>query len=162
VIIGVAIMVSGSLGTGLSLLGDSLAMLIAIAFASAIVITRRFAHVQLVPATALGVALGAAFAATQASHFAVSWPDFALLFAFGGLTLGVGLCLFTIGARFVPSALAALVATIETVLGPIWVWLVHGETPAARTLIGGAFIIIVILAHILWQARPRRAPQASA
>jgi drug/metabolite transporter (DMT)-like permease len=164
VIVGVAIMVSSSLGPGRSPLGEVLAMIIAVAFAAAMVLTRRFAHVQLVPATALGVAMGAAFAATQASHFQVSWHDLALLFAFGGLTLGLGLCLFTIGARFVPAALTALVSTIETVLGPLWVWLVHGEVPGPRTLIGGAIILMAIVAHILWQARYRadQDPSASA
>jgi drug/metabolite transporter (DMT)-like permease len=160
VIAGVAIMISESFTGDVSPVGDGLALLIAVAFSSATVITRRFAHVRMTPATCLGTVLAASFAASQASTLAVSSPDMAWLFAFGALNLGLGLALFATGARLIPAAFAALLGTLETVLGPVWVWLVHGETPSARTVLGGAVIFAALLVHILLefrrQARPRR------
>lgn len=50
VIVGVGIMVSGSVGGQVSPVGDGLALLIAIAFAAATVIARRHANVQMMPA----------------------------------------------------------------------------------------------------------------
>jgi len=51
------------------------------------------------------------------------------------------------GVRLVPSAVAALVGTLETVLGPVWVWLAHGETPSDRTVLGGCIVLAALIAH---------------
>lgn len=148
VIGGVAIMVSDALDGAVSPIGDGLAVLIAVAFSTATVITRRFSHVRMTPATCIGTVIAAAFAATQASTFMVSTPDMAWLFAFGALNLGLGLALFATGARLIPAAFAALLGTLETVLGPVWVWLVHAEVPSTRTILGGAVIFAALLVHI--------------
>ncbi|RVD40623.1 DMT family transporter, partial [Mesorhizobium sp. M4B.F.Ca.ET.019.03.1.1] len=141
-------------------IGDGLALLIACMFSIATVITRRFAHVRMTPANCLAALLACAFAASQASEFAVSSRDMAFLFAFGVLNLGVGLAFFATGARLVPAAMAALLGTFEPILGPIWVWLVHSEVPSARTIVGGAVVVAALLVHIALefkrQARPER------
>jgi DME family drug/metabolite transporter len=36
---------------------------------------------------------------------------------------------------------ASLLLLIEPVLNPLWTWLVHGESPGAYTLVGGAVIV---------------------
>ncbi len=160
VIAGVAIMVSESLGGAVSPIGDGLALLIAVMFSFATVITRRFSHVRMVPATCLGALLAGAFAAAQATEFSVSARDMGFLFAFGVVNLGIGLAFFAMGARLVPAAIAALLGTFEPILGPIWVWLVHSEVPSLRTIIGGAIVVTALLVHIglefTRQARPAR------
>jgi drug/metabolite transporter (DMT)-like permease len=160
VIAGVAIMVSESLDGAVSPIGDGLALLIAVMFSIATVITRRFAHVRMTPATCLGAMLAAAFAASQASELAVSGHDMAFLFVFGVVNLGLGLAFFTTGARLVPAAVAALLGTFEPILGPIWVWLVHSEVPSLRTIAGGAVVVTALLVHIglefKRQTRPAR------
>ncbi|MEP9396909.1 DMT family transporter [Mesorhizobium sp. KR2-14] len=148
VICGVGIMVSESFNGQVSPIGDSLALLISVMFAIATVITRRFAHVRMTPATCLGAILAASFAATQVADFAVSPRDMGFLFAFGVINLGLGLALFATGARLVPAAVAALLGTFEPILGPVWVWLIHGEVPSARTIVGGAVVFSALLVHI--------------
>lgn len=160
VIAGVAIMVSESFTGEVSPIGDGLALLIALVFSTATVITRRYAHVRMTPATCLGTMIAAVFAATQVSTFATNGIDAVLLFAFGALNLGLGLACFASGARLIPAAFAALLGTLETVLSPVWVWLVHDEVPSTRTIIGGVVIFLALLAHIgleLWrQSRPAK------
>jgi len=158
VIAGVAIMVSESLGGAVSPIGDGLALLIAVMFSLATVITRRFAHVRMVPANCLAALLACAFAASQASGFAVSGRDMGFLFAFGVLNLGVGLAFFAMGARLVPAAIAALLGTFEPILGPIWVWLVHSEVPSVRTIVGGAVVVTALLVHIGLEFKPQTRP----
>ncbi len=153
VISGVAVMVSESLGGNVSPVGDGLALLVALAFATATVITRRHAHVAMMPAVCLGTLIAACVSSTQVSQFAVGPMDAALLFAFGALNLGLGLALFVTGVRLLPSAIAALIGIAEPVLGPVWVWLIHREVPSPSTLLGGAIVFFALLAHIVWQLR---------
>jgi drug/metabolite transporter (DMT)-like permease len=159
VIAGVAIMVSESFTGEVSPIGDGLALLIAVAFSTATVITRRFAHVRMTPATCLGTLIAATLAATQASTLAVSATDMAYLFAFGAINLGLGLALFATGARLVPAAFAALLGCFETLFGPVWVWLVHGEVPSTRTIVGGAIVFAALIVHIGMQLRKQVRPQ---
>ena len=158
VIVGVAIMVSESLGGAVSPIGDGLALLIAFMFSIATVITRRFAQVRMTPATCLGTILAALFAASQVGQFAVSPRDMGFLFAFGVINLGVGLAFFATGARLVPAAVATLLGTFEPILGPIWVWLVHGEVPSARTMVGGVVVVAALLVHIGLELRRQSRP----
>lgn len=151
VIFGVGIMVSASLGGQVSPMGNGLALLVAVVFAGATVITRRHSDVRMMPAVCLGTVLAALFASTQAQHFAVGAADAGLLFVFGALNLGLGMAMFVTGVRLLPSALAALIGVAEPVLGPIWVWLIHGEIPGAMTLLGGAVVFVALTLHLGWQ-----------
>jgi drug/metabolite transporter (DMT)-like permease len=156
VIVGVVIMVSGSIGGQISPIGDALSLLVAITFAGATVITRRHANVRMLPAVCLGTVIAAVVAATLTGSFQVTAGDAGLLFLFGALNLGLGMVFFVTGVRLLPSVLAALISTAEPVLGPIWVWLVHGEVPGARTLIGGSVVFLALLAHLGWQFQQQK------
>jgi drug/metabolite transporter (DMT)-like permease len=161
VIAGVGIMVSDSLTGAVSPIGDGLSLLIAISFAVATVITRRAAHVRMTPAVCLGTTLAVMFSfvlAAQSGDISVSVLDLGWLFLFGAGNLGAGLAMFATGARLLPSAVAALIGTIEPVLAPIWVWLVHGEVPSRMTLIGGTIVFSALFGHLLvewWRSGKR-------
>ena len=151
VIAGVGIMVSASLASAVSPIGDGLALLIAVAFATATVITRRHAEVRMMPAVCLGSLMAGGLAWTLSGPLAIGAMDGFLLFLFGAMNLGLGMAFFVIGARLLPSALAGLISVAEPVLGPIWVWLIHGEIPGTRTLVGGAVVFVALLLHLGWQ-----------
>jgi len=70
-------------------------------------------------------------------------------FGAGFLLMGLGLTLFMRGAPLVPAVGQTMLAQTETIFGPIWVWLLFGETPAATTLIGGAVILAAVVAMAL-------------
>jgi drug/metabolite transporter (DMT)-like permease len=53
----------------------------------------------------------------------------------------------TIAPRFIPAAEVNLFFLLETILGPIWVWLVIKEQPSLETIIGGVIIIVTIAIH---------------
>ncbi len=156
VIAGVGVMVSESFTGEVSPIGDSLALLIAFCFATATVITRRYAHVRMAPAVCTGTIVAAIFSGAMASSLATSSYDTGLLFVFGALNLGLGLALFVTGARLLPSPIAALIGTAEPMLGPLWVWIFLNEVPTRLTLIGGGIILIALIAHLLWQMAHHR------
>lgn len=160
VILGVAVMVSASLGGQVSLLGNALAMLTMLCFTFAVLITRRFAHVRMMPAVCFGMAVAALVGGSMAGSLQVNGRDLGLLFAFGALNLGLGMAFFVSGGHKIPASFVALLGTLETVLGPVWVWLAHGEIPGARTLLGGAIVFGALLAHLLWQFNQRGADEA--
>ncbi len=159
VIAGVAVMVSDSLTGRVSPLGDGLALLIACAFATATVITRRHAAIRMTPAVCTGAAFGCGIALAvnlaAGTSVAVEAWQFGTLAVFG-MTLGLGMALFTQGARLIPSAFAALLSTAETILGPLWVWLFVDETPTPRTLIGGGIVLAAIVGYLIWQLSNHR------
>jgi drug/metabolite transporter (DMT)-like permease len=149
VIAGVAIMVSaGTTGTN-SMAGNMLAALVTLLFALATVVTRRHSGVRMTPAVILATTLAAIIAATQTSQFAVSSHDMLFLFAFGALNLGLGMAMFVTGARLIPAPFAALLGTMETALGPLWVWLVHNEQVSGPTFAGGAIVISALVAYLV-------------
>ena len=156
VITGVAIMVSSSFTGKVSPLGDGLALLISVMFSIATVITRRHADVRMTPAVCLGTIFAVIASAPLAGGFAVSAADAAWLFLFGAVNLGLGLAMFATGARLIPAALAALVGTLEPVLGPIWVWLIHAEVPGIATIIGGSVVFAALFLHLLTDWRRNR------
>ncbi|HET6172272.1 MAG TPA: DMT family transporter [Gaiellales bacterium] len=150
---GVAIMVGGSLGSG-GLQGDLLSLVMALAFAVVIVITRRHREISMTPATALGMAISLLAMAPFAHPGVLSARDFLLLAALGAGQMALGMILFTAGARLIPAAQAGLITLLEVVLGPLWVWMIFREQPDALTLAGGAVIIGAVLLHALANLRP--------
>jgi drug/metabolite transporter (DMT)-like permease len=158
VIVGVGFMVSESLGASseahpLAYIGDLLALAIALVFAGTTVVTRRYTHVRMTPAACFGALIACGIAATQAPSFTVSGFQTGILFLLGAFNLGLGMALFVTGARVIPSPLVALLGTCETVLSPLWVALVHSEIPGERTIIGGIFVLVALLAYLSLQMR---------
>lgn len=156
VMVGIGVMVSDSVDGSVSPVGDGLSLLIALSFALATVLTRRNAHVRMLPAACLATMFTLVIGFLFADSLRVSPSDAAWLFVFGALNLALGMMCFVTGVRLLPAAIAALIGTAEPVLGPVWVWLVHGEVPASRTLVGGVMVIVALLAHLVWQMRQTR------
>lgn len=155
--IGTVIMLWGSPGAG-SRIGDMLALVTATAFAGATVVVRWHRTVQLPAAAALAAALAGLFSMAQARPSAATGRDLMLLALFGIGQLGVGMLLFTTGARLIPVAEASLIGVLECVLGPLWVWLAIGEQPGFFALIGGGVILSALVAHTAADlTRPRDA-----
>jgi drug/metabolite transporter (DMT)-like permease len=145
-LVGVGIAVSEEGGAGGDLLGIALSVVIMISFALATVLVRRFSHVRMTPATCLSALWLVAVGGTMGSPASVDGMALALLFLFGACQLGIGFILFTTGARLIPAGEAILLSLLETVLGPIWVWVwptLH-EYPGDYALIGGALVIAAV------------------
>ncbi len=61
--------------------------------------------------------------------------------------------LVTIAPRFIPAEEVNLFFLLETIIGPIWVWLVIKEQPTLETIIGGIIIITTIGIHSFLKVR---------
>jgi len=153
---GAVVMVGNSYSRG-AVLGDLLAIVMAGSFATATVLIRRHPEIQMAPAAVLATALTALVALPLAEPLETAPRDLALLAFFGIGQFGAGFLLFMAGARLIPAAQSSLIGMLETVLGPLWVWLVLNERPGAASLAGGALILAAILANTLVDlVTPRR------
>jgi len=155
---GTVLMLWGSPGGG-SRIGDALALITATAFAAATVVVRWHRSVPMPAAAALAAALAALFALGPASPSSATGRDLLLLALFGIGQLGVGMLLFTAGARLIPVAEASLIGVLECVLGPVWVWLAIGERPGLFALMGGAIILSALVAHTAADLTQPRQPE---
>jgi drug/metabolite transporter (DMT)-like permease len=63
------------------------------------------------------------------------------------MCVAIPFVLVTIAPRFITAAEVNLFFLLETILGPIWVWLIIKEQPSLETIQGGLVIIIAIAIH---------------
>lgn len=151
---GIALMVAGDLGRG-ALAGNLLALVIALAAAANIVVLRRARDVNMIPAIAIGGIAAALVSLPFANHAGVAGANLVLIFVLGVVQLGAGAILYIFGARHLPAAEVTLIAMLESVLAPLWVWLILDEAPTLHVLIGGGMVLAAVAALTLYAARRR-------
>ena len=151
---GIAVIFAGSLSAG-SLWGDLCAFGTAGFLAGHLVIARHARPVSMVPAVALSGLLVAAAMTPLAAPFAVTSRDFVLLLLLGLVIMPISFGLITAGPRYLPAAEVGLLMLLETVLGPLWVWLVVSEVPASGTFLGGAVVLTTLITHAMLGLRRR-------
>jgi drug/metabolite transporter (DMT)-like permease len=136
------------------LLGMAVALLIPFAAAINVVLLRASAaKLDLVPAVMLGGALSCLLALAFSPAFSATPRDIALLAFLGFFQLGLPCTLLVIASRTLPAPEIALLGLLEVVLGPLWVWLGAGETPAGATLAGGAVVLAALALNELGALR---------
>lgn len=144
VLLGTFIINAGALEGG-HFWGNLYALLTALAFAAYTVTVRARRDVDMQPAVLFAALFSALLAAlVLGGDVAVSGRDLALCLLLGVGQVGVGLVLYTAGARHLPAVELTLLSLIEVVLAPVWVWLLLGERPASQTLVGGAIMLAAV------------------
>ncbi len=104
---------------------------------------------DLVPAVLLGSVFSAVLTLPFALPLHANAHDLLLLAMLGCLQLGLPCMLMVRASPHLSAPEMALLAMIEVLLGPLWVWLGAGETPTAATLAGGALVIAALLLNEL-------------
>ena len=82
-----------------------------------------------------------------------------LIIAMGVFAVFIPLAMITLAPRYIPAYEVEIFFVLETILGPVWVWLVIHEQPTNKTIIGGVFIIIIILIHTILELRENKKAQ---
>jgi len=137
---GVAVMMWEGIGEG-HLLGNLMALCAAIFFAAFGVSLRGGRNSDMIPGVMLASIIVATVSSTQLGDFAISDHDLMLCLYMGAFQVSASLVLYAAGARYVPAAELMVLALIEVILGPIWVWLILGEAPTWLGVAGGAIVI---------------------
>lgn len=153
---GVAIIV-GSAQAGADILGVGLACVMALAIAAMTVAVRRHKETSMVAAAAISNFLTSVVCIPFAHGLtSVTGGDLFILAMFGFFQVALGLTLFFLGSRLLPSGQAALISTLETPLMPFWIWLAFAEVPALRVLLGGALVMGAVIADVVGDNRAQK------
>jgi drug/metabolite transporter (DMT)-like permease len=158
VMAGLALAVSGGDGTGAA--GSALIGALA-GLAVALVLALNFVLLRARPEMPIPLVIGLGAVLAGATGWAVTGPaqmtqGAVWAIAVCGLViLPVSFFSLSVASRHTHASNVSLLLLLETVLGPLWVWLVVGERPTPVMLAGGA-VVVVSLALYLWQTGRRR------
>ena len=131
----------GSYGSD-GLIGDLLAIGCAVFTACSAVLLRYKKDVDLVPSVIVGSIFTACFAFSQSPELVISSTQLLYVGIIGFILVPFAFIVLTIAPRFANSAEVQLVYLLESILGPLWVWLVIRETPSLNTIIGGSMLLL--------------------
>ncbi len=127
--------------------GDILGFITAIGLAVGAITIRSAKSKNLVPAAVVGKLFVASFALLFIESFVLQDKDLLIVPLMCILCVAIPFVLVTIAPRFITAAEVNLFFLLETIIGPIWVWMIIKEQPSIETLLGGLVIIITIAIH---------------
>ena len=127
--------------------GDILGFITAVGLAIGAITIRSAKLKNLVPAAVVGKLFVASFALFFIESFVLQDKDLFIVPLMCILCVAIPFVLVTIAPRFITAAEVNLFFLLETIIGPIWVWIIIKEQPSIETLLGGLVIIITIAIH---------------
>ena len=133
--------------------GDILGFVTALGLAVGAITIRSAKTKNLVPAAVIGKLFVASFALFFIESFTLIDKDLFIVPLMCILGVAIPFVLVTIAPRFIPAAEVNLFFLLETIIGPVWVWVIINEQPSVETLQGGAIIITTIAIHSFLKLR---------
>ncbi|MBL8702527.1 MAG: DMT family transporter [Alphaproteobacteria bacterium] len=156
--IGLATMFVDALG-GDGWIGILYALGVPAGLAANVVINRRHGvSVDMVPTVLVAGLLSIAVALPLGWPLTASGHDIVILSLMGTVQLACGCLFITLAMRYLPAVEVGLFTLLETVLGPVWVWLAYGERPSSLALAGGMLIVGALILNTLLGPRPNAHP----
>ena len=157
---GIVAMFAQSLDAG-RLTGNLLALGVSVCFAAQLTVLRKFhAVVDMLPQVFVAGALSLVVAALLAPTLAVTPRDVAILAVMGCAQLGIGCLLATAASKDLRATELGLLALLEPILGPVWVWVLMNDVPGNATLVGGVVVLTAVFANELFAAYRARGATA--
>ena len=114
-----------------------------------------------------GIFLGLAVTTAVGIPFTVAYPpevtvtSVLAVIAMGVLQLGLPYALYSIAVKHCPTLACTLIASLEIILSPVWVWIFLGEMPGMFAILGS---VVVVATITVWcclggaKERPHQAP----
>ena len=128
-------------------LGNFLGLVCATGLAVGAVIIRSAKKISLVPSAMLGKLMVALIALLFADQLKLEGYDLTIIPLMCIMCVAIPFVLITLAPRYITAAEVNLFFLLETILGPIWVWMVIHEQPSIETITGGVVIIVTIGIH---------------
>ena len=129
------------------IMGNFFGLICALGLAAGAVIIRSAKKISLVPSAMIGKLCVALVALIFVDKFSLEGKDLIIIPAMGIFCVAIPFVLITLAPRYITAPEVNLFFLLETILGPLWVWLVIHEQPGIETIIGGTIIISTIAIH---------------
>ena len=125
-------------------LGNFLGLVAAMGLAIGANIIRSAKKISLVPSAMIGKLMVALIALLFVDQIELEGNDLIIVPLMCIMCVAIPFVLITLAPRYITAAEVNLFFLLETIFGPLWVWLVIREQPSIETIIGGAIIIATI------------------
>ena len=129
------------------LLGNFFGLICALGLAVGAVIIRSAKKISLVPSAMMGKLMVTLIALLFADQLKLEGNDNVIIPLMCVMCVAIPFVLVTLAPRYITAAEVNLFFLLETILGPLWVWLVIKEQPSFETIIGGVVIVATIGVH---------------
>ena len=147
-LLGVFFMVYGGFDSG-GHIGNLLAIIAAFSFAMSLVLARKSSKSDVLNGTFIGGVLSGFFGLCIAQFgdygLSVNLSDLIIMLLMGGLAIGLGITLVYLATPFLSAPEVSVLVLLESLLGPVWVWLFLGYPMSLKELWGGFFVFMAVL-----------------
>ena len=133
--------------------GDIFGLITAFGLSCNAVLARFAKDRDLVPSAVIGKLCVTIFALFFVESFALIEKDLIIVPLMSIMCVAIPFVLVTIAPRFIPAEEVNLFFLLETIIGPIWVWLIIKEQPSIEALQGGLIIVTTIAIHSFLKLR---------
>ncbi len=83
-------------------------------------------------------------------------PQMSWMVLNGALILPLAFFCLAAAPKYIGGAESAMFYLLETILAPVWVWMIFAETPTNAALVGGAIILAALVGHTVWEMQRER------
>jgi len=128
-------------------LGNFLGLVCATGLAVNAVIIRSAKKISLLPSAMIGKLVVALFSLLFVDQLKLENNDLIIILLMCVFCVAIPFVFVTLAPRYITAAEVNLFFLLETIFGPLWVWLVIKEQPSVETIIGGSIIIVTIAIH---------------
>jgi len=133
-----------------SYMGDLLALASGLTFAG-VFFSNKLQGASPIDATFMGNFLGIIFLPFLFFDKQVSanfgWQPWLTILAMGVIQQAGGYIFFSKGIKHTSATTSSIIATLEPILNPLWVFLVVGEIPTPLALVGGLIVLSTVLIY---------------
>ena len=148
-LVGIAF-VAGTALTGSDVIGNALALVMTFTFGALLVVIRFYGSLNIIRVNATAALICACAALPFTSGHVPDAYTFFIIFLLAFLTTALAFLFFLFGGRHIASSEAALIALLDVILGPLWVWIGYAENPGYGAMIGG----LIVLLSVTWYFWP--------
>jgi len=150
-ILGLSFFLFEQKGTEHHWLGDGIALLSGF-FSAGLLLSLRFSNRS---EQMSGILLGNGWVVLITLPYFLKSPpatveEHAMLAFLGLVQIGLGFLLFTYGQRRIPAVESSLIAMIEPIFNPVWVFIWYSEQPSMWAMVGGVIILSALAMRMIY------------
>ncbi|MCY3769357.1 MAG: DMT family transporter [Gammaproteobacteria bacterium] len=144
---GIAIICSGKNVMPDAHLGNLAGLVAAFTLAVSFTLVAHYRDRDLLPSFVLGGFLMALVLEPFVLPSQTTDRDLLYLFLMGFIMLPVAATMMFLGPKYISAPEVGLLMLLESVFGPLWVWIMLKEQPGNLTLVGGTIVIATLAVH---------------